>query len=124
MTVCAAASPASVNGAGTYCGEVIDSVTNIAGVDTGIQRWTEVDYTQGDYHVGMSGGKGSSGGTIFYGGFVYGMQSSASPPCGDIAPTPCTPARYYQTAYVKIAMQAASSDVAFICYNAQVCALS
>lgn len=56
MTVCAAASPAAVNGASTYCGEVIDPITNAFGIDSGFQRWTEVDFTQGDYHQGKSGG--------------------------------------------------------------------
>ncbi len=123
MTVCAAASPASVNGAGTYCGEVIDSLTNAIGTDSGILRWTEVDYTQGDYHVGKSGGPGSSGGTIFYGGFVYGMQSHASN-CDASGTLPCTPARYYRTLWLRYAMLDASSDVEFICYNAQFCELS
>ncbi|MGH7482066.1 MAG: hypothetical protein ACRELV_07915 [Longimicrobiales bacterium] len=119
ITVCAAASDASVNGASTYCGEVIDSVTNYAGGESGSLRWTEVDYTQGSFNKDKSGGAGSSGGTIFYAGFVYGMQSHASncPSSGGS----CTPARYYRVSGVMLAMGAVSSDVKFICYNAVFC---
>jgi hypothetical protein len=120
MTVCAAASPASQNGASTYCGEVIDSVTDAFGGESGFLRWTEVDYTLGADHQGISGGRGSSGGTIFYAGHVYGLQSNADD-CDPVGTSPCTPARYYRIASLKAAMQAVSTDVQFICYNAQFC---
>jgi hypothetical protein len=59
ITVCEAASPAALNPPSTYCGEVIDPVTNAFGVDSGFQRWTEVDFTQGDYNRDKSGGPGA-----------------------------------------------------------------
>lgn len=121
MTVCVAASPAAANGASTYCGEVIDPITDSTGTDTGSYlRWTEVDFTQGDYNQGMSGGLGSSGGPVFYGGVVYGLFSRVSN-CNSDGSGPCTPARYYRIGSMKVAMEAASADVKFICYNAVFC---
>jgi hypothetical protein len=58
---------------------------------------------------------------MFYGGFVYGMYSNVSLPCDGSGTPDCTPARYYRTGSMKVAMEAIFSDVKFICYNAQFC---
>ena len=87
------------------------------------ERGFRADLAQAPLLGPTSGGRGSSGGTIFYGGFVYGMQSNASD-CDAVGTSPCTPARYYRIGSMKAVMQAASSDVKFICYNAQFCSPS
>jgi len=119
MTVCASASQASQNGAGNYCGMVIDDVTNYLGNHTGFQRWTEVDYEQGAFHQGISGGLGSSGGTIYYGGQVYGLQSHLSN-CSE-AFCPGTPSRYYRANEAYLTMWSLNQDVEFICWHSVYC---
>ncbi|HEX2765320.1 MAG TPA: hypothetical protein VHR55_01570 [Candidatus Limnocylindria bacterium] len=124
MTVCNAASPAAVNGASTYCGEVTDNITNAWGDDVGYTRWTEVDYDQGLYHKGYSGGPGSSGGTMFYGGQVYGTQSASDVDCTDDDGYVCSPAQFYRVREFYWAMEAVTNDIQFICYNAVFCGFS
>lgn len=119
MTVCASSSQASQNGAGEYCGMVVDSVTNHLGDNSGFQRWTEVDYEQGAFHQGISGGLGSSGGTIYYGGQVYGLQSNL---CNcDPFFCPGTPGRYYRANEAYLTMWSINQDVEFICYDSIYC---
>lgn len=124
QTVCEAASPAAENGASTYCGMVVDWDTNYLGQNTGYKRWTKVDFTQGDYHQGKSGGHGGSGGPMFYGGFVYGIYSTAPYDCPGDGTGSCTPAMFYRIDAMKQAMKAIISDVGFICYNSTICAPS
>lgn len=110
MIVCQGASDAAEFGANTYCGAVDKEKTNYDGT-TNSGNYTRVDFTQNPYGSCCgSGGGGSSGSPMYYGGFVYGTFSY-----GHFLGT------YERIQSIQATMSSASSDVRFICYNATFC---
>lgn len=109
LTLCISGSPASANGASTYCGEVIDEY-----VDTGnvlFQRWTKLDMTKGRFNQGIGPGQGGSGSPAFWGGTAYGNFTA----CLDLPD--CKTAYVYQVRYLWNALKAYSSDAKMLCDN-------
>lgn len=119
LTICESAAASAAEGAATYCGEVVDAITDWEG-NSGTahnQYWTEIDYTQGDFPNGHGGGVGSSGAPVFWGGTVYGLHTTGVGP--ELGPNGGRERGTYERTYrvFNSASGGATSSFYYICYD-------
>lgn len=74
-----------------------------------LQRWTKIDFADGQFPSGNGPGKGGSGAPAYWGNTAYGIQTGC-----DSVPA-CRYGFIYQVRYLHAALEAYNSDARMLC---------